>query len=171
MDIESVKYIDIVNIVKKDIYSDEEKKYILETLNTERLLRQKSERKSKTYDEYTKAEKLDILKELNEKRLDEQRFDVIKKRRTAKKQIYQFGIKKFYKFNHMSREYFIDIDDIKKVSSRPVVMTLYYRIFGELKKKDFLMKIEIYSEKFFISDDILRVYFKGYDLERERTTI
>jgi hypothetical protein len=132
------------------------------------LLRQKSERRSKTYDKYTKADKQDILKELNEKRLDAQRFDVIKKRRIAKKQKYQFGIKEFYKFNHMSREYFIDINDVKKISSRPVIMSLYYKIFGELKKKDFLIKVEIYSEKFFISDDILRVYFKGYALERER---
>jgi len=171
MDVKTVEYIDIADIVKKDIYSDEEKKYILETLNSERLLRQKSERRSKTYDKYTKADKKDILKELNEKRLDAQRFDVIKKSRTAKKQIYQFGIKEFYKFDNMNREYFIDINDIKKISSRPIIMSLYYRVFGELKKKDFLIKVEIYSEKFFISDDILRVYFKGYALERERTII
>ncbi len=168
MNTDLAEYIDIVDIVRKDIYSDEEKKNILETLNSERLLHQKSERRSKTYDKYTKVDKKDILKELNEKRLNAQRFDIIKKRRTEKKQIYQFDIKEFYKFNHMSREYFIDINDVKKVSSRPIVLTLYYRIFGELKKKDFLIKVEIYSEKFFISDDILRVYFKGYSLERER---
>jgi len=169
MDAELTEYIDIVDIEKKDTYCDEEKKYILDTLNSERLLRKKSERRSKTYDKYTKEDKKHILEELNEKRLDDQRFDIIKKRRTAKKQKYQFGIKNFYKFNHMSREYFIDINDIKKVSSRPIIMTLYYRVFGELKKKDFLIKIEIYSDKFFISDDILRVYFKGYALERERS--
>ncbi len=168
MDVELAEYIDIVGIVKKETYSGEEKKYILDRLNSERLLLKKLERISKTYDKYTKTDKQDILKELNEKRLDAQRFDVIKKRRTAKKQKYQFGVKEFYKFNHMSREYFIDINDVKKVSSRPVIISLYYKIFGELKKKDFLMKAEIYSDKFFISDDILRVYFKGYAREHER---
>jgi len=169
MKTELSEYIDIVNIEKKDIYSDEEKKYILDTLNAERLLRQKKERKSKTYDEYSRADKRDILKELDEKRLDAQRLDVIKKSRTDKKQKYKFGVKEFYKFSHMSREYYIDISAIEKLSSRPVIMSLYYRIFGELKKKDFLIKVQIYSDKFFISDDILRVYFKGYPLERERS--
>ena len=169
MDVELKEYIDILNIAKKDTYSDEEKKYILDTLNSERLLRQKEERKSKSYDKYTKADKKDILKELDEKRLDEQRFEVIKKRRTDKKQKYQFGSKEYYKFSHMNREYYIDINDVEKVSSRPVIISLYYKIFGELKKKHFLMKVEIYSDRFFISDDILRVYFKGYALERERS--
>ena len=162
------EYIDIVDIEKKDIYSDEEKKYILNTLNAERLLRQKTQRKSKTYDEYSKADKKDILKELDEQRLDAQRLDVIEKRRIDKKQKYKFGAKEFYKFSNMSREYYIDISAIEKLSSRPVIMSLYYKIFGELKKKDFLIKTEIYSDRFFISDDILRVYFKGYPLERER---
>ena len=168
MDTELIEYIDIVNIAKKDRYSDEEKKYILDTLNTERLLRQKFARRSKTYDEYTKKDKKDIFDELHEKRRDTQRFEVIKERRTLKKQKYQFGVKEFYMFSHMSREYYIDINDIAKLSSRPIIMLLYYKIFGELKKKDFLIKTEIYSDKFFISDDILRVYFKGYSLERER---
>jgi len=163
------EYIEIADIEKKDIYSDEEKKHILKTLNSERLLRQKTERKSKTYDNYTKADKADILKELNEERVSQQRLDEVKKRRTEKKQKYQFGMKEFYKFSHMSREYYIEINDVKKVSSRPVIMSLYYKIFGELKKKDFLIKTEIYSDRFFISDDILRVYFKGYALERERS--
>ena len=163
------EYIDIVDIEKKDIYSDEEKKYILNTLNAERLLRQKTQRKSKTYDEYSKADKKDILKELDEQRLDAQRLDVIEKRRIDKKQKYKFGAKEFYKFSNMSREYYIDISAIEKLSSRPVIMSLYYKIFGELRKKDFLIKIEIYSDKIFISDDILRVYFKGYPLEPERS--
>jgi len=34
----------------------------------------------------------------------------------------------------------------------------------EYTKKDFLIKTEIYSDKFFISDDILRVYLKGTPL-------
>jgi hypothetical protein len=71
----------------------------------------------------------------------------------------------------MSREYYIDIEDIQKISSRPSIISLYYRVFGELKKKDFLIKIQKYSDKFYISDDILRVYFKTYSLERKRDKI
>ena len=126
------------------------------------------EKKDKNYNEYSKRDKQDILNELNEKRLTSQRFDIVKKRRTANKQKYQFSEKEFYKFVHMNREYYLDINDVEKISSRPMVMALYYRVFGELKKRDFLIKTQIHSDKFFISDDILRVYFKAYALERER---
>jgi hypothetical protein len=171
MQIDLNDYIDIDNIEHKDEYSNDEKKYILDTLENEELLHSQEKYRVKTYKKYSKEDKKKILEELNEKRLDDQRYEDIKRRRTTKKQIYKFGIKEFYKFENMSREYYIDIEDIQKISSRPSIVSLYYRVFGELKKKDFLMKIQKYSDKFYISDDILRVYFKTYSLERKRDTI
>ncbi len=169
MDNDLNDYIEIVDIEKKDTYSSDEKKRILDSLNAKRLLQQKTDRKSKDYVDYNRTDKADILKELNEKRLSQQRFEEVKKRRTEKKQTFQFGMKEFYRFDHMSREFYIEINDIAKITTRPAIISLYYKVFGELKKKDFLIKIEIFSDKFFLSDDILRVYFKEYSLERERT--
>ncbi len=91
----------------------------------------------------------------------------IEERRILHKKIYRFGSKAFYRFAHMDRGYFMETGDVKKLSNRPQILTLYYRTFGEMKKKDFLMKTEVYSDKIFISADMLRVYFKGYTLEDE----
>ena len=118
--------------------------------------------------EYSKEYKTKILSNLNEKRLSVQKREEIKKKRTDKKKIYKFASKEYYKFMHMEREYYIEIKDCEKVSSRPAIITLYYRTFHELQKKDVLLKTEIYSDKFFISSDAIRVYFKSYTLEDDR---
>ena len=70
----------------------------------------------------------------------------------------------------MEREYFMEIDACNKFSSRPVIVPLFYKTVSEyeLKQKDVLIKTEIYSEKFLISLDPIRVYFKGYSLENDR---
>jgi hypothetical protein len=67
----------------------------------------------------------------------------------------------------MEREYYIEIDACKKLSSRPTILPLYYRTFDELKKKDVLVKTEVYSDKIFISYNAIRVYFKAYTLEEK----
>ena len=156
-------------IGKKETYTDEEKKMIMDRLDKERRIHQKAmedlDPKSKKYNE---EEKKLVLQKLNEKRLSKQKREEIKKARTENKQIYKFGHKEFNKFKHMEREYYIEIEDLKKLSSRPVIIPIYYRLFEELKKKEVLMKTEIYSDKIFISNDPIRVYFKGYSLEDER---
>jgi len=68
----------------------------------------------------------------------------------------------------MKREYYLDIKDSQKISRRPTILPIYYRSLDVLQKKDVLIKAEIYSEKFFISLDSIRVYFKAYTLEDER---
>ncbi|WP_309496752.1 hypothetical protein [Sulfurovum sp.] len=160
--------IKLSSIVRKDIYTDEEKKIIMDRLDEERRIHQNAEASldsnSKQYDE---EEKKKILQRLNEKRVTTQKHEEINKARIYKKQIYKFGSKEFYKFQNMEREYFIEIADIKKLSSRAVIIPLYYRVFEELKKKEILIKTEVYSEKIFISYNPIRVYFKGYSLEDE----
>ena len=171
MDKHPTETLDEEGIFKKETYSVEEKKLIMDRLNEERLIQQKAEEAlaaKKTL--YTEEEKKKILDKLNEKRLSVQKREEIQKLRTHKKKIYKFGNKEFYKFINMEREYYIEIENCSKFSSSPVIVTLFYKTVSEyeLKKKDVLIKTEIYSEKFFISQNAIRVYFKGYSLEDDR---
>jgi hypothetical protein len=121
----------IANISKKETYTPEEKKFILDRLNNERLLKQKS-----------KEESLKVT--------------------------YKFANKEYYKFVNMEREYYLAKESCGKFSSRPSIVSLYYRTFGEMKRKDVLLKIEAHTEKIFISYDAIRVYFKPYSFEVKR---
>jgi len=171
MDNHPTDILDIESFSKKDTYSGEEKKLIMERLNEERLIHQRAEEalssKEKTYSE---VEKKKILDKLNEKRLSTQKREEIQKSRIHNKKIYKFASKEFCKFMNMEREYYVEIEDCNKFSSRPIIVTLYYKTISEseLKKKDVLIKTEIYSKEIFISYDVIRVYFKGYSLEDER---
>lgn len=154
---------------RKETYTAEEKKFIMDRLNAERLIHQRAlEEVSGKKRFYTEEEKKKILEKLNENRLSRQKREEIQKRRTYKKEIYKFGSKKCYKFTNMERDYFIEIADLKKLSSRPTMISLHYRVIDELKRKDVLIKTEIYSDKFFISYDPIRVYYKQYALEDEK---
>jgi len=161
--------IDVEAYRKKDVYSAEEKKIIIDRLNEERLVNQHASKgldgKKAVYDQ---SEKNKILNKLNEERLSQQKRKEIEEKRTGNKEVYKFGAKKLYKFLQMEREYFIEISDCAKITSRASIITLYYRTFDELKKKDVLIKSEVYSDKFFISYDAIRVYFKSYALEDNR---
>ncbi len=159
---------EIEQFSQKNTYTPEEKKYIMEKLNSERLLEQKKVPEVHDYKKYTSEDKNNILRKLNDKRLEEQLYKEIEKRRLHNKKKYRFDVREFYKFLHMDREYFIELKDLELLSAKPQILTLYYRTFGEIKKKDFLVKTEVYSDKIFISNDVLRVYFKGYSLEHER---
>ncbi len=159
----------IANISQKETYSDEEKEFILKRLNDERLQQQKPKDVSLTVTKlYSKEDKDDILKKLNEERLRIQKREEMKRKRIENKEIYKFGQKEYYKFVNMEREYYLEKESFKNFSSRPSIVTLYYRTFGEMKRKDVLLKIESYSEKIFISYNAIRVYFKSYSLEDKR---
>ena len=156
------------NIVNKETYTKEEKQFILGRLNKERLERQKFEQKyAKHKKNYTDEEKHHILQELNEKRIRDEHHKKMKRIRFLNKKIYTFANKTYYKFKEMEREYFLEIDICKKFSSRPCIVPLYYRTFGEMKKRDVLLKIEPHSDKIFISKDAIRVYFKPYALQEK----
>jgi predicted Fe-S protein YdhL (DUF1289 family) len=152
--------------IKKETYTAEEKKMIMDRLDAERRAHDQAMKglgNHKTV--YTQNEKNKILDKLNEQRLSRQKREEIEKRRVENKEVYKLGSKYYYKFIKMEREYYIELEDIKKVSTRPTLITLTYKTFDELKKKDVLMKTEVYSDKFFISKDAIRVYYKTYALE------
>lgn len=159
----------IKNIDKNETYSSEEKNFILERLNNERLLEQKAkEASSEPRKKYDKEDKDDILSKLNDERLRTQKREEMRRKRVENKQLYKFGQKEYYKFVNMERQYYMKKECIEKIGSRPSIVSLYYRTFGEMKKKDVLLKVESYSEKIYISYDAIRVYFKAYSFEDKR---
>ena len=171
MDNHSGEITDIKSFSKKETYTAEEKKFIMDRLNEERLIHQRAEEELKGKKRsFTEEEKKKILAKLNEKRLSTQKREEIKKRRLHNKESYKLGNKEFYKFKNMEREYYIEIADCDKITNRPSIVTLYYKSISEyeVKKKDVLIKTEIYSDKFFVSYNLTRVYFKGYSLEDEK---
>ena len=169
MDSSKKQTIDVEQYRRKETYTDEEKKIIMDRLDEERRIHQEAEKGIDGKNAlYNQGEKNKILDKLNEERLSKQKREEIKKRRIENKEVYKFGAKSFYKFLYMEREYFIEISDCDKFSRRPAIISLYYRTFDELKKKDVLIKTEVYSDKIFISYDAIRVYFKGYSLEDKR---
>ncbi|AKF24843.1 hypothetical protein YH65_05160 [Sulfurovum lithotrophicum] len=156
----------IENIEKKEIYSEEEKKFILDRLNRERLERQRFEQPSRSQrSTYTEEEKNRILQELNDKRIRDEHRKEMKRIRFLNKKVYIFGNKNYFKLKDMEREYFLEVDTCEKFTNRPSIVPLYYRTFGEMKKRDVLLKIEPNSDKIFISKDAIRVYFKPFALE------
>jgi len=158
------------NIPGKEVYTEEEKRFILERLNRERLERQRFEQASKAdKKQYSKEEKNRILKELNEKRIRDEHHREMKRIRFLNKEVYTFGNKTYFKLKDMEREYFLEVETCENFTSRPSIVPLYYRTFGEMKKRDVLLKIEPHSDKIFISKDAIRVYFKPFALEERHT--
>ena len=168
MNINSNEDLYIANISKKETYSAEEKNFILDRLNNERLQQQKADDESSNKTkQYTKKEKNDILEELNEERLRVQKRKEMKRKRLDNKEKYKFANKEYYKLKEMKREYYIEAESCEHFSGMPSIVTLYYLTFNELKKKDVLIKVQTHSEKFFISYDAIRVYFKPYALQNK----
>ena len=160
-----------IDFSQKSTYTNEEKQYIIQQLNESRRKEQKAAQIRTDSKGMNEEEKQRILRSVNDKRLEAQLFHEMTERRIHNKMIYLFDMREFHKFLHMEREYFLELKDLKKITTRPQILTLYFRTFGELKKKDFLIKIQNYSDKIFISTDVLRVYFKGYSLENEQCNI
>lgn len=169
MDRDDNSDLEIPGLKSKETYSDEEKKLIMDRLNEERLIHQRIQDKlDGKIEAYTEEEKQQILHMLNEQRLSIQKREEIKKKRIEKKEKYTFNNREFYKFTKMEREYYIEVKECEKLTSRPKILTLYYKTFEEFKRKDVLIKTELYSDKFFVSYNPIRVYFKQYSLEDEK---
>ncbi|HEO98491.1 MAG TPA: hypothetical protein ENO02_04240 [Epsilonproteobacteria bacterium] len=153
-------------IKSKDIYTAEEKKMILERLDAQRRARQEAERQEKQGDKkLTPSEKEKILERINEERRIAQKYKELQGRRLKNKKVYHLENRVLYRFLDMNRAYYIQVEDCKRLSSRPLILPLFYQGFDGLKQKDVLIRIRDYSDKIFISDDVIRVYYKTYSLE------
>jgi len=160
------------NIAKKDTFTEEEKQFILDRLNRERLESQKFQEPVKSHKkQYTQEDKNRILKELNDKRIRDEHRKEMKRIRFLNKETYRFGNKRFFKLKDMEREYFLEVETCENFTSRPSIVPLYYRTFGEMKRRDVLLKIEPHSDKIFISKNAIRVYFKPFALEDAHTAV
>ena len=165
------KHTDVERIVSKEIYTDEEKALIMQRLDAQRRASQRKAQQADTSQKrsgFDDEEKKRILERLNENRLTQQRYAQIKVQRTEDKQIYRFGSKRYYKLLGMEREYYIPVEECEKISGKPRIVALYYQTLDALQQKDVLMKTESFSKGFHISQDVLRVYYKMYELENKR---
>ena len=155
----------VISLSEHDDYSDSEKKLIMDKLNQTRVSKQKSKDILDSHESYSEEEKKSIKDNLNEKRLNEQRRAEIKDSRTFNKKKYTIFGTEFYKFIDMDREYYIPIVDCEKFSAKPDIMTLHYKVASEFKKKDVLIKIDMYSDKILVSHETSHIYFKPHSLE------
>jgi hypothetical protein len=156
----------------KETYSDEEKKWILERLDAERKERQKyqalkksTENKEEPEKEEPKTEKEQILEKINEDRRIAQKYKELQRRRLKNKKVHKLENKTLYKILNMNRTYYINVEDSKRFSSKPQIFPIYYQGFDGLKRKDVLIQIKDYSDKIFLSEDVLKVYYKQVSLE------
>lgn len=153
---------------KEISFNEEDKKSILNRLKKQKEMNDTpqaiigKEKRS----QFSEEEKEKVLRKLNEKRLAKQKQKEIVKDRTENKKIFKFEGKDFYQFTGMEREYFILVTDAKSVGIRPKSIYLYYKTFDvALNKKEVIIKTEIYSDRFFISYDKIRILFKAHSLK------
>ncbi|MDM5271800.1 hypothetical protein PGH07_06395 [Sulfurovum sp. zt1-1] len=150
----------------QEAYTEEDKKSILERINADRKAREEAERQERLgKKKLTLSEKEKILEKINEERRIAQKYKELQRRRLRNKKIYHLENRVLYKFLNMDRAYYIQVEDCKRLSSRPLILPLFYQGFDGLKQKDVLIRIRDYSDKIFISDDVIRVYYKEYSLE------
>jgi len=148
-------------IEKKETYTIEEKKAIMEMLNKERKQKDQARLKKQEKTNLNIKDKKQILNKLTRERRDAQLFEQMEKKRVENKKIYIFHNKEFYKIKNLERDYYFKVEDYEKLSHRPKIVTIYHDFLGELKKKDILIQIRRYSDKIFISDDLIKVYYKS----------
>jgi hypothetical protein len=155
-------------IKSKDTYSEEEKKAIMQMLNRERKEKENNQNKPIKKIDLNYLDKSKILQKLNRERKEQELFEKMAKQRVENKKIYSFHNKLFYKIKNLERDYYLKCEDYRKLTSRPKIMTIYHEFLGELKKKDVLIQIRRYSDKIFISDDLIKVYYKSCYFEDDK---
>ena len=129
-------------------YTEEEKKVIMARLQAERL----------------KKESVKIVKESFSLELTcEERREILLKH----KKCYRIEGWEFYKVLDMDQAYFIETRDLKMCSPRPQMFSLYYQTMGQMKRKPFLIKMGLTSDKLIVSEDPVRICYKTYRIEDE----
>ncbi len=157
---------------KHSEYTEDEKNNILNKLNAERKKKQEEEeekeeekKEEEKHFEYTEDEKNNIFEELDDKRRKKQDKDKIHKYKYGNKKVYNLENREFYKIIGLGREFFIKTEDCHNHDSRPETLSLYHHGFDGLRKTEALVNFKDSSDKIFISEDKLRVYFKASSLE------
>jgi len=134
--------------IHKKSYTEEEKKAIMARLQTERLKKEAAKRVKESFS-------LDLT--------CEERREILLKY----KKRYRIEGWEFYKVLDMDKAYFIEIRDLKMCSPQPQMFSLYYQTMGQMKRKPFLIKMGVTSDKLIVSEDPVRVSYKTYRIEDE----
>ena len=167
---------------KRASFTDEEKQLILNKLNRKRIKKQKIEepiKKEKLQQELEKLKEVDTPKEernggytTEEKdkifaRLNRDRLQRRESKINPIKKVYSINGKDYYKFIDMTRSYYLRTDMMDKMSPRPEKVYLYYRVLGELKKREVSIRKVSYSKNLFVSISTTKLNFKEHILEVE----
>jgi hypothetical protein len=117
----------------------------------------------------SQTEKNKILQKLNHARKEKEIFEKMAKQRIQNKKTYSFHNKLFYKIKNLERDYYLKCEDYQKIMSRPKEISIFYEFLGEIKKKNVLIQIKRYSDKLYISEDLIKTYYKPCYLEGHNT--
>ncbi|PHS32842.1 MAG: hypothetical protein COA92_05710 [Sulfurovum sp.] len=110
-------------------------------------------------------DKKKIWNQLNEERRLRQQNKEMEKNRFANKKIYTIDNKKYYKVIGMSNSYYLQVNSLNYLRASQVNIQLCQYTFNGMKSKKGLLKIDKVTNKIFISEDTVRVYFKSCALE------
>ena len=110
-------------------------------------------------------DKKKIWNQLNEERRLRQKNKEMEKNRFANKKIYTIDNKKYYKVIGMSNSYYLQVNSLNYLRASQVIIQLCQYTFNGMKSKRGLLKIDKVTNKIFISEDTVRVYFKSCALE------
>ncbi len=110
-------------------------------------------------------DKKKIWNQLNEERRLRQKNKEMGKSRFFNKRIYAIDNKKYYKVIGMSNNYYLSVDSLNYLATSQFVIQLCQYTFNGMKAQRGLIKIDKATNKIFISEDTLRVYFKSCALE------
>jgi len=157
---------DYKDMNSKNVYQQDEKQAIMDMLNKERKDQEEQPLEFDTKPT-SNVDKTKIMTSLNRQRRDEQLFKHMEIKRIENKKVYYIHNRKFYKIKNLERDYYLRVDDYDKLGSRPRITTIYHDFLGEMKKKDVLIQIRRYSDKIFISDDLIKVYYRTCYFEDE----
>ncbi len=110
-------------------------------------------------------DKKKIWNQLNEERRLRQKKKEMGRNRFLNKKIYSIDNKKYYKVIGMSNVYYLQVNSLNYMEASQFIVELCQYTFNGMKSKKGLIKIDKATNKIFISEDTLRVYFKSCALE------
>ncbi|HIQ28558.1 MAG TPA: hypothetical protein EYH42_08680 [Sulfurovum sp.] len=110
-------------------------------------------------------DKKKIWNQLNEERRLRQKKKEMGRNRFLNKKIYSIDNKKYYKVIGMSNVYYLQVNSLNYMEASQFIVQLCQYTFNGMKSKKGLIKIDKATNKIYISEDTLRVYFKSCALE------
>lgn len=110
-------------------------------------------------------DKKKIWNSLNEARLTKQKSVQVSKDILKNKKLYTLENKKYFKVIGYSTEFYIQADTLNYIPSSQFIVQLCTYTFDGLRSKKGLMKIDKSNNKIYISEDMLHVHFKSYEIE------